>query len=40
MDDYTIEVMPFLAALIGVLLLLSLFPQITLFLPNLVYGVG
>ena len=40
MDDYTVEVLPFLAALIGVLLLLSLFPQLTLYLPNLVYGIG
>ena len=30
MDDYTIEVLPFLGALIGVLVLLTLFPQISL----------
>lgn len=38
MDDYTIEVLPFLAAMMGVLVLLTLFPQLTLWLPNLVYG--
>ena len=38
MDDYSIEVLPFLAALIGVLLLLTLFPQISLLLPDLVFG--
>ena len=38
MEDYTIEVLPFLAAMLGVLLLLTLFPQITLWLPDLVYG--
>lgn len=38
MDDYTVEVLPFLGALMVVLLLLSLFPQLTLFLPDLMYG--
>ncbi|HEY6132783.1 MAG TPA: TRAP transporter large permease [Rubrivivax sp.] len=38
MEDYTMEVLPFLAAMLGVLLLLTLFPQITLWLPDLVYG--
>jgi tripartite ATP-independent transporter DctM subunit len=38
MDDYTIEVLPFLGALIGVLVLLTLFPQISLLLPNAVFG--
>ena len=38
MEDYTIEVLPFLAAMLGVLLLLTLFPQLTLWLPNYVYG--
>lgn len=40
MEDYTIEVMPFLGAMIVVLLLLTVFPSITLWLPNLVYGAG
>lgn len=40
MEDYTMEVMPFLGAMIVVLLLLTVFPSITLWLPNLVYGVG
>ena len=38
MEKYTIEVLPFLAALMVVLLLLSLFPALTLSLPNLMYG--
>ena len=38
MEDYTVEVMPFLGAMLVVLLLLTLFPQITLWLPDLVYG--
>lgn len=38
MDDYTMEVLPFLGALLGVLVLLTLFPQLTLWLPNLMYG--
>lgn len=38
MDDYTMEVLPFLGALLGVLVLLTLFPQLTLWLPNLIYG--
>ena len=40
MEDYTIEVLPFLAAMLGVLLLLTLFPQLTLWLPNWVYGTA
>ena len=40
MEDYTIEVLPFLAAMLVVLLLLTLFPQITLWLPNYVYGTS
>ena len=40
MEDYTIEVLPFLGAMLLVLLLLTLFPQITLWLPNYVYGIG
>jgi TRAP-type C4-dicarboxylate transport system permease large subunit len=40
MEDYTIEVLPFLAAMLVVLLLLTLFPQITLWLPNYVYGMA
>lgn len=40
MDKYTIEVLPFLGALMVVLVLLTLFPSLTLFLPNLVYGAG
>ncbi len=37
-DDYTIEVLPFLGAMMAVLVLLSLFPQLVLWLPNLMYG--
>ncbi|MEI7445102.1 MAG: TRAP transporter large permease [Burkholderiales bacterium] len=38
MDDYTVEVLPFLAAMMGLLVLLTVFPQLTLWLPNLVFG--
>ena len=38
MEDYTIEVLPFLGAMLVVLLLLTLFPQLTLWLPDLMYG--
>jgi tripartite ATP-independent transporter DctM subunit len=38
MDDYTIEVLPFLGAMLLVLVALTVFPQLTLWLPNLVYG--
>ena len=38
MEDYTVEVLPFLGAMLLVLLLLTLFPQITLWLPDLMYG--
>ena len=40
MEDYTIEVLPFLGAMLLVLLLLTLFPQITLWLPNYVFGLS
>ena len=38
MNKYAVEVLPFLGAMMGVLLLLTLFPQISVWLPNLVYG--
>lgn len=38
MDDYTVEVIPFLGAMLLVLVMLSVFPQLVLWLPNLVYG--
>jgi tripartite ATP-independent transporter DctM subunit len=38
MDDYTVEVLPYLGAMLVVLVMLTVFPQITLWLPNLVYG--
>jgi TRAP-type C4-dicarboxylate transport system permease large subunit len=40
MEDYTIEVLPFLGAMMVVLVLLTVFPAITLWLPNWVYGVA
>lgn len=40
MMDYAREVAPFLLAMIVVLILLSAFPQISLLLPNLIYGGG
>ena len=38
MEDNTVEVMPFLGAMLVVLLVLTHFPQITLWLPDWVYG--
>jgi tripartite ATP-independent transporter DctM subunit len=38
MNRYTVEVMPFLGAMMGTLVLLTLFPQLSVWLPNLVYG--
>ena len=38
-DTYTRESFPFILAIIILLVVLALFPQISLFLPNLVYGV-
>ncbi|HYF59439.1 MAG TPA: TRAP transporter large permease [Burkholderiaceae bacterium] len=38
MDDYTVEVLPFLGAMLVVLVLLTVFPQLSLWLPDLVYG--
>ena len=38
MNKYSVEVMPFLGAMMGVLLLLTLFPQLSTWLPNLMYG--
>ncbi len=40
MEHYAIEVLPFLGAMLLVLLLLTLVPQLSLFLPNLVYGTA
>ncbi len=39
MQQYTVEVLPFLGAMIGVLLLTTVWPEFTLWLPNWVYGV-
>jgi len=38
MDDYTVEVLPYLGVMMILLVALSVFPQLTLWLPNLVYG--
>ncbi len=38
MDDYTVEVLPFLGVMMLLLVALTVFPQLTLWLPNLVYG--
>lgn len=40
MRDYAIEVLPFLAMMFVLLGLLTFFPQISLWLPNLIYGVS
>ena len=38
MNRYAVEVLPFLSAMMLILLLLTLFPQLSVWLPNLVYG--
>ncbi|MGB8455740.1 MAG: TRAP transporter large permease [Anaerocolumna sp.] len=37
-EVYTKESLPFLIAIIALLVILALFPQIVLFIPNLIYG--
>lgn len=39
MGDFAREALPYLMMMMGLLLLLSMFPQISLWLPNLIYGV-
>jgi TRAP-type C4-dicarboxylate transport system permease large subunit len=38
MMDYAREVLPYLAMMMVLLVILSAVPQISLFLPNLIYG--
>jgi tripartite ATP-independent transporter DctM subunit len=40
LEDFTKEVLPFIGVLIIALLLITYIPQITLVLPNLLYGVA
>ena len=40
MADYSREIAPYLAVMMGLLLVLSAFPQLSLWLPNLIYGTG
>lgn len=40
MADYSREVAPYLAVMMGLLVVLSVFPQLSLWLPNLIYGSG
>lgn len=39
MQQYTVEVLPFLGAMIAVLLATTVWPEFTLWLPNWIYGV-
>ena len=39
-ETYTKESVPFIVSIVVLLLILVFFPQISLFLPNLVYGVA
>lgn len=39
-QTYTKESIPFIVSIIALLVLLAIFPDLTLFLPNLVYGVA
>jgi tripartite ATP-independent transporter DctM subunit len=38
MQQYTVAVLPFLGAMIGVLLMTTVWPELTLWLPNWIYG--
>ncbi|NUO72441.1 MAG: TRAP transporter large permease, partial [Frateuria sp.] len=40
MGEYSREIAPYLAVMMVLLVILSVFPQISLWLPNLLYGVG
>lgn len=40
MTDYSREIAPYLAVMLLLLVLLSAFPQLSLWLPNLIYGTG
>jgi tripartite ATP-independent transporter DctM subunit len=40
MADYAREVAPYLAVMMFLLVVLSVFPQLSLWLPNLIYGTG
>ncbi|KQT11580.1 TRAP transporter large permease [Ramlibacter sp. Leaf400] len=40
MADYAREVAPYLAVMMVLLVVLSVFPQLSLWLPNLIYGTG
>jgi TRAP-type C4-dicarboxylate transport system permease large subunit len=37
-EDYTIEAIPFIATIIGLIFLLLLLPGVVLWLPNLAFG--
>jgi len=38
MGEFAVEVVPYLAMMMGLLAVLSLFPQVSLWLPDLIYG--
>lgn len=38
-ETYTKESIPFIVGIVALLIVLAAFPQLVLFLPNLVYGV-
>lgn len=40
MDVYTKEALPFILAVLALLIIIAIFPDIILFLPNMVYGVA
>ena len=40
MMDYSREVVPYLAVMMVLLVILSIFPQLSLWLPNVLYGTG
>jgi tripartite ATP-independent transporter DctM subunit len=40
MEEYTVEVLPFIGSMLVVLILCTVFPGFTLWLPNWVYGLA
>ena len=40
MDEYTIEALPLILAVIALIIVMIVWPTSVLFLPNLVFGAG
>jgi len=40
MDEYTLEALPLILAVLGLVVFMIVWPTSVLFLPNLVFGAG